>query len=57
MANELQTKLNAILNDKNTNLLPENLKTGITCLGIEGALEEREQTKLCSRKSIRISYR
>lgn len=39
MANELQTKLDAILNDKNTNLLPENLKAGITCLGIEGGFE------------------
>lgn len=38
MANELQTKLDAILNDKNTNLLPENLKAGVTCLGIEGTL-------------------
>lgn len=36
MANELQTNLDAILNDKNTNLLPENLKAGVTCLGVEG---------------------
>lgn len=40
MANELQTKLDAILNDKNTNLLPENLKAGVTCLGVTGTLEE-----------------
>ena len=40
MANELQTKLDAILNDKNTNLLPENLKAGVTCLGVEGNLRE-----------------
>lgn len=33
---ELQTVLNNILADKNANLLPENLKTGITCLGIQG---------------------
>lgn len=39
MSNELQTKLDAILLDKNTNLLPENLKAGVTCLGIEGTLE------------------
>ena len=39
MANELQTKLDAILLDKNTNLLPENLKAGITCLGVNGTLE------------------
>lgn len=39
MANELQTKLDAILEDKNTNLLPEHLKAGVTCLGIDGTLE------------------
>ena len=39
MANELQTKLDAILEDKNTNLLPENLKKNITCLGITGNYE------------------
>lgn len=36
MTNELQTTLDNILEDKNTNLKPENLKTGITCLGIQG---------------------
>ena len=39
MANELQTKLDTILLDKNTNLLPENLKKNITCLGITGTYE------------------
>lgn len=39
MANELQNKLDAILEDKNTNLLPENLKAGVTCLGIEGVMQ------------------
>lgn len=39
MANELQTKLDAILNDKNTNLLPEHLKAGVTCLGVKGDME------------------
>lgn len=39
MANELQTKLDAILNDKNTNLLPEHLKAGVTCLGVRGNFE------------------
>lgn len=39
MANELQEKLDAILEDKNTNLLPEHLKAGVTCLGVEGAYE------------------
>jgi hypothetical protein len=40
MSNELQTKLDAILEDKQTNLLPENLKKGITLLGVTGTLEE-----------------
>lgn len=39
MANELQTTLNEILADKQTNLKPENLKAGITCLGVQGTLE------------------
>ena len=39
MTNTLQEKLNEILTDKNTNLLPENLKKGISCLGIDGTLE------------------
>nr|DAO22935.1 MAG TPA: hypothetical protein [Caudoviricetes sp.] len=44
MANDLQTKLDAILNDKNTNLKPENLKKGVTCLGVIGALEAGSST-------------
>lgn len=36
---ELNTTLNEILQDKNTNLLPENLKAGVTCLGVEGVME------------------
>lgn len=40
MSNQLQTNLDAILQDKNTNLLPENLKAGITCLGVEGTMKE-----------------
>ena len=39
MSNELQQTLNNILNDKNTNLLPENLRAGVTCLGVEGTAE------------------
>ena len=38
MENELQQTLDNILNDKNVNLKPENLKAGITCLGIEGTM-------------------
>ena len=37
--NELQQVLDNILEDKTTNLKPENLKVGVTCLGIEGTLE------------------
>lgn len=36
---ELQTVLNNILADKNTNLKSENLKKGVTCLGVTGTLE------------------
>ena len=39
MANDLQNKLDAILADKNANLLPENLRKGITLLGVNGTLE------------------
>ncbi|MDE6947553.1 MAG: hypothetical protein K2P14_10270 [Anaeroplasmataceae bacterium] len=37
--NELQTTLNEILQDKNTNLKPENLRAGTTCLGVKGVAE------------------
>ena len=33
---ELETLLNDILEDKNTNLTPENLKKGVTVLGVDG---------------------
>ncbi len=39
MSNELQTVLDEILENKNTNLKPENLKAGVTCLGVEGELD------------------
>lgn len=39
MSNQLQTNLDTILQDKNTNLLPENLKQGVTCLGVEGTMQ------------------
>lgn len=44
MSNELQQNLDAILLDKNTNLKPENLKSGVTCLGVTGTLEASPQT-------------
>ncbi len=34
--NQLQNILDDILDDKNTNLTPDNLKKGVTCLGIKG---------------------
>ena len=40
MSNQLQENLDAILLDKNTNLKPENLKQGVTCLGVEGTMNE-----------------
>lgn len=39
MTNELQDTLNQALQDKTTNLLPENLKAGVTCLGVEGRMQ------------------
>lgn len=39
MMTELQNNLDAILLDKNTNLLPQNLKDGVTVLGVEGSLK------------------
>ncbi len=36
---DLKTNLQEILQDKNTNLLPENLKAGITCLGVKGTAQ------------------
>ena len=39
MANDLVYKLQDILDDKNTNLKPENLKQGVTCLGVEGTMQ------------------
>ena len=40
MADKLINELQEIKNDKDTNLLPKNLKKGVTCLGIKGTLEE-----------------
>lgn len=54
MANTLQTKLDAILTDKQTNLLPENLKKGVTVLGINGTFEggsSRSNIKMFSSKT------
>lgn len=39
-SNKLQTLLDKILEDKNTNLTPDNLREGTICLGIEGKLQE-----------------
>lgn len=34
----LEAKLKTIITEKETKLLPENLKAGITCLGVKGIL-------------------
>lgn len=36
----LLEKANQILAQKEANLLPENLKSGVTCMGVEGTLQE-----------------
>ena len=36
---DLKTNLQEILQDKNTNLKPENLKAGVTCLGVVGTMQ------------------
>lgn len=38
--NELEQKLRTMVNEKETKLLPENLKKGVTLLGVTGTLEE-----------------
>ena len=40
MATDLETKLRTILNEKQTKIIPENIKKGITILGVKGGLEE-----------------
>ena len=44
MENELQQVLDKIKQNKDTNLLPENLKAGVTCLGVEGKIEALDTT-------------
>lgn len=39
MADKLVYNLQDILKDRNTNLKPENLKAGVTCLGVTGTYE------------------
>lgn len=51
MATELENKLQLILDDKNTNLLPENLKAGVTCLGINGTMESGVDTSDATAKA------
>ena len=45
-SNELIETLNAIKLDKDTNLKPENLKKGVSLLGIDGTLESNSGVKL-----------
>lgn len=39
MADKLIYELQDIKEDRNTNLKPENLRKGVTCLGVEGTYE------------------
>ena len=41
---DLKINLQEILQDKNTNLKPENLKQGVTCLGVEGTMDAGAMT-------------
>lgn len=41
---ELRTKLVDIQTEKNTKLTPENLREGVTCLGVTGILKEKIDT-------------
>lgn len=40
MSTTLEQKLNLILNEKQTKILPENIKKGVSYFDIEGTLEE-----------------
>ena len=44
MANELETKLRFILEEKLNDMKPEHIKAGINILGVEGVLETGELT-------------
>ena len=41
----LLQKANQIKSQKDTYLLPNNLRNGVTCLGVTGTLKERSQLK------------
>lgn len=45
MANKLETKLNNILDVKNTKIIPENIKAGITILGVTGTYTGEASTE------------
>ena len=44
MSDNLVTKLQDIKEDKDTNLKPENLRAGVTCLGVEGTMQSGVDT-------------
>jgi surface protein len=44
MATELKNKLNQILNEKTTKIIPENIKDGVTIFDVTGTLEEGVDT-------------
>lgn len=56
MKNELQQVLDDILDDKTTNLKPENLRQEISCLGIEGTLNVPQLNYSLSNTYIENNY-
>lgn len=54
MSTTLEQKLNLILNEKATKILPENIKAGITILGVTGTYtgETSETTDITTEEII-----
>ena len=48
MADALVEKLHRIWEDKSENLRSENLRKGVTCLGVTGTYEGADDTELVS---------
>ena len=53
---DLKTNLQEILQDKNTNLKPENLKAGVTCLGVVGTMQPGIDTSDATATEQDINY-
>lgn len=56
MANELQTKLNAILEEKQTKILPKNIKTGTTIFNVVGNITGGNMLYLENSSSLLLLY-